>query len=251
MLPLHVLSMQVYVCERPEHADAVLALRSKLKSNTALRAVAKDAGVPIYAIKTSSASNLVRAFRTLLGVDPAAGGVFSKSADLADNDLLGGNSGSASARRGSVLNLGGSDGSSSDDWDSDGEGVDEGESNDLTPDGDKSTLKSTPASGGVHPYKSSDEADALEEARLAIEHFVIPLLQPVELLPRTDAVRDSQAQLLKRYNLDWEVVGEGVHARLRVLPKGGNKGVKGGKGDVVEAEETSDLVDADSSKSAL
>ncbi|KAF6260855.1 hypothetical protein COO60DRAFT_1294161 [Scenedesmus sp. NREL 46B-D3] len=64
---------QVYLSPRPSEADAVLAIRSRLKTNAALRATAREAGVPVYAIKSSSSSNLVRAFRTLLGLEPSAG----------------------------------------------------------------------------------------------------------------------------------------------------------------------------------
>lgn len=34
--------------------------------------------MPIYAVKTSSPSNLLRALRTLLGIDPSAGGTFAR-----------------------------------------------------------------------------------------------------------------------------------------------------------------------------
>lgn len=46
-----------------------------------MRQAAKDAGVPIYAVKTSSPSNLLRALRTLLGIDPSAGGTFARRQD--------------------------------------------------------------------------------------------------------------------------------------------------------------------------
>jgi hypothetical protein len=66
---------QVYMAPRPAEADAVLAVRSKLRANTNLRQAARQAGVPVYAIKSASSSNLVRAFKTLLGQEPSAGGV--------------------------------------------------------------------------------------------------------------------------------------------------------------------------------
>jgi hypothetical protein len=42
-----------------------------------LRQAARDRGIPIYAIKNSTVSSLVRAFRTLMGIDPAAGSGFA------------------------------------------------------------------------------------------------------------------------------------------------------------------------------
>ena len=41
---------------------------------------------------------------------------------------------------------------------------------------------------------AEDEADALEETRLAIEHIVIPRNEPVELLPRVPAVLQLQVR---------------------------------------------------------
>ena len=41
-----------------------------------MKKAAKDAGVPILAVKSSSPSNLLRALRTVLGIEPSAGGTF-------------------------------------------------------------------------------------------------------------------------------------------------------------------------------
>ena len=41
-----------------------------------VRQAARDAGVPIFVVKTAAPSNLTRALRTLLGFDPSAGGTF-------------------------------------------------------------------------------------------------------------------------------------------------------------------------------
>ena len=51
---------------------------SGLSQGSWVRQAARDAGVPIYAVKTSSPSNLLRALRTLLGIDPSAGGTFAR-----------------------------------------------------------------------------------------------------------------------------------------------------------------------------
>lgn len=63
------------------------------------------------------------------------------------------------------------------------------------------------------------EDEALEEARQAVEQIVVPLNSAVELLPRTAAVMVAQAELLLRYKLGYEMVGEGEKARLRILPR--------------------------------
>eukprot|EP00887_Chlorella_sp_A99_P005684 scaffold1.g5684.t1 len=67
----------------------------------------------------------------------------------------------------------------------------------------------------------ANEADALEEARLAAEQIVVPNEQPVELLPRAAALVELQAQMVQqRYRLPVEVVGAEGSRRLRVLPPG-------------------------------
>jgi hypothetical protein len=65
-----------------------------------------------------------------------------------------------------------------------------------------------------------EEEEALEEARLAAEQIVMPLQQPVELLPRSDLVRKAQMAMCGRYQLGGEVVGTGTEARVRILPAG-------------------------------
>ncbi len=39
-----------------------------------VRTVAKQDGIPVYALKSSGKANLVKGLRTLLGIDPSAGG---------------------------------------------------------------------------------------------------------------------------------------------------------------------------------
>ncbi|XP_058095690.1 protein SEEDLING PLASTID DEVELOPMENT 1 isoform X2 [Magnolia sinica] len=65
---------------------------------------------------------------------------------------------------------------------------------------------------------SSEKIDALEEARLAIEQIVIPKGEPVELLPRSPAIRSLQMDLAKKYQLQSEKVGEEPDARVCILP---------------------------------
>lgn len=69
------------------------------------------------------------------------------------------------------------------------------------------------------PLRRLDDAHAaLEECRLAVEQVVLPLGQPVELLPRSERVRQMQAELIARYHLRSAVFGRGPQQRLRVFP---------------------------------
>lgn len=63
-----------------------------------------------------------------------------------------------------------------------------------------------------------DEIEALEEARLAVEEIVIPLGQPVELLPRSPKVRKMQHELAEHYRLRSDSFGEEPNRRLRIYP---------------------------------
>ncbi len=63
-----------------------------------------------------------------------------------------------------------------------------------------------------------DAHAALEECRLAVEQVVLAQGQPVELLPRSAAVRQQQVELAARYRLRTAVFGHGEQQRLRVFP---------------------------------
>jgi stage III sporulation protein SpoIIIAA len=65
---------------------------------------------------------------------------------------------------------------------------------------------------------SDDNVEALEEARLAVEQIVIPHHQPVELLPRSSAVRKLQHELIEHYRLKSASFGEDPNRRLRIFP---------------------------------
>jgi hypothetical protein len=64
-----------------------------------------------------------------------------------------------------------------------------------------------------------EAAEALEEARLAVERIVIPHSTPVELLPRPPHIRAAQEALVASYRLTSAVAGAGPAARLRILPE--------------------------------
>ncbi|AFY28946.1 AAA family ATPase [Cyanobium gracile] len=76
------------------------------------------------------------------------------------------------------------------------------------------------ADGGetAAPARLDDAHAALEECRLAVEQVVLPEGRPVELLPRSEAVRALQAELVHHYRLRSAVFGRGLQQRLRVFP---------------------------------
>jgi hypothetical protein len=189
----------------------VLALRSKLKGNAGLRGAAREAGVPIYAIKSSSSANLVRAFRTLLGQDPVAGGDYLTAASAA---LAAAGAGAGAARGEGVGGQGSSSGADS--------GGEEGSEDEGQQWGGPAAAAAAAASPtGRIPtgqHGGGEAGEALEEAQLALESLVLPLGQPVELLPRGEGVRQQQAALAGRYGCSVEAVGGGEDMRLRLLP---------------------------------
>jgi len=75
---------------------------------------------------------------------------------------------------------------------------------------------SVTSAGGVTGL--DDAHAALEECRLAVEQVVLPQGRPVELLPRSEPVRQMQAELVNHYRLRSAVFGRGQQQRLRVFP---------------------------------
>ena len=76
----------------------------------------------------------------------------------------------------------------------------------------------TTAQAPEPPQALDDGHAALEECRLAVERVVLPQGRPVELLPRSERVRQMQAELVGRYRLRCAVFGQGNKQRLRVFP---------------------------------
>ncbi|XP_012575310.1 protein SEEDLING PLASTID DEVELOPMENT 1 isoform X3 [Cicer arietinum] len=73
--------------------------------------------------------------------------------------------------------------------------------------------------GSIDKIKDSEKADALEEARMAIEHVVIPKGEPVDLLPRSYQVVSLQLDLVRSYQLEARrISGESDVYHLRILP---------------------------------
>ena len=87
------------------------------------------------------------------------------------------------------------------------------------PAGASSSSSGVAAVGAEPPAAQLEDAHgALEECRLAVERVVLPEGRPVELLPRSDRVREMQAELVSRYRLRSAVFGRGNQQRLRVFP---------------------------------
>lgn len=91
--------------------------------------------------------------------------------------------------------------------------------------------------------RSSEETDALEEARLAIEQVVIPKGESVQLLPRPSSIISSQVDLIESFKLKWEVIGQDPNAYLKILPQFADTE----DATVVEQETATGLTDSDSS----
>jgi len=87
------------------------------------------------------------------------------------------------------------------------------------PAGASSSPSGVAAVGAEPPAAQLEDAHgALEECRLAVERVVLPEGRPVELLPRSERVREMQAELVSRYRLRSAVFGRGNQQRLRVFP---------------------------------
>lgn len=70
----------------------------------------------------------------------------------------------------------------------------------------------------THSNSDTDEIEALEEARLAVEQIVIPKGQPVELLPRSARIRKMQHELAEHYRLKSLSFGDEPNRRIRIYP---------------------------------
>lgn len=174
------LGARLALAARVQEADAVLVLRDHLKSSGWVRGAAKAAGVPVFALRGGEPPEVAQALRALLGAD-------------------------GPSRRGRAPPAGRGSGNSSGGLEVFG-----------VPGGSFLGARARGAGAGG---SAAEEADALEEARLAIESLVLANNQPVELLPRSTALIELQRQLAwQRYRLPVEVVGAADCRRLRVLP---------------------------------
>ncbi len=66
---IRVLNLPIILTKDIDNADAVLALRSHIKSHTKLKPIARSRHLPIYTIKASTIPQITRALRRLLEMD--------------------------------------------------------------------------------------------------------------------------------------------------------------------------------------
>ena len=70
---------QVCIVDLLEDATVVIAPKAQVKSSTWLRHAARARGMPIYAVRTDSSSQIVRALQAILGLSGASDGMRSSS----------------------------------------------------------------------------------------------------------------------------------------------------------------------------
>ncbi|KAK9845213.1 hypothetical protein WJX81_000262 [Elliptochloris bilobata] len=183
------LSNAVALTRQMHECDAVMALRERLRAPGAewVRDSARATGVPIFSLRTTSDATLVKALRTLAGVDPSA-------LTLGDPAAAAGADPGGGRRRPAALRA----------------------------QDDVARLGSGAGAGSyVSQARAGDRGAALEEARLAVERLVLPGGEAAELLPRAPGVLLCQEELVRSYGLTSETVGGGASARLRILPPHG------------------------------
>lgn len=175
----------------------------------------------MYAIKSAGRANLVRALRTLLGLEPSAGALFS-GPQSDDSRQQRADTGVVSRVRSWLTSL------VLDLWVL---------CSRLLTCHEHANITATPfheRAMSAHNWDSrslqavaENTAEALEEARLAVEEIVLTRQQATELLPRTPAVIEQQVALVAgQYGLGVEVAGTEPNLRLRILPA--NMRVAGG-----------------------
>jgi len=174
-----------------EQADALLALRGELGRDPSLRRQAQALGLPILVIKSDSLHQLQRAMERLL---ERRGSLATPLRPLPLPEIA--SDPRALSRFGSPQRFDPAVAEPA-------EASRPGEDSHEDPDPER---------------RLEDAHAALEECRLAVEQVVLPLGQPVELLPRSEEVRRMQAELIARYRLRSAVFGRGLQQRLRVFP---------------------------------
>ncbi|CAG9460286.1 unnamed protein product [Pedinophyceae sp. YPF-701] len=228
-------------------ADAVLALRSRLKASGWLKRAAKSAGVPIYAVKSSSQSNLQKAVRILLGMDPSAGGQFQQARARAARAARASTDEGDAATAATEGSLDGWYSSADEELTASAGNGDAA----VAAAADAAVAAAGGAAAGVPGAgrRSGEEiwaqitgkpkgfgrppravVEALAEVTAAVEKLGAAdpgqAASGIELLARSADVLRVQAALVHECGLSCERLGEGTDARLRVLPaaSGGTPG---------------------------
>ena len=173
-------------------ASCHLLTRPKLHAQGSwVRQAARDAGVPIFVVKTAAPSNLTRALRTLLGFDPSAGGTFagwrernsqfgssapgmSHTAELPDAEYPAAVSSNVTSRVSMQIKCA-----------KDPASVMPRAAHTAGPEHKRC----------VHQAVAENETEAMDEARLAVQQIVLARQQPSELLPRAPPIIALQVSL--------------------------------------------------------
>jgi len=199
--------MRLCLAPRLDAADVVLALRARAKESPRLRDAARDAGVPVYAVKTGSTAALQRALRALLGLDPSAGGITfarRKSLSEAAAEVNSSNLTSSSPTSVSAVDVAAAASPSSSTSASSEE--DDDDNNGVGYDGE-GAISLSAAGAAAAAAASARTAAFVAEARGAVEGVVLPSRQPCELRPAPESARNAQLALAASYGLRAEVVG--------------------------------------------
>ncbi|KAK9863911.1 hypothetical protein WJX84_011872 [Apatococcus fuscideae] len=219
----------VHLTGRLQDADAVLAPRSKLKQHSWIKDAAKAAGVPLYTIKTTSPQNLVRGLRTVVGLDPSPGSMFP--ARFGDAESCAADSGVNGFAF--PVEPPASDPEAVDGWEgTNSSGASSSKSRAGPNAADAAPPTSSNAAAGL-PHDAisgrgmqdmmassgayADQDEAMQEVQSIIERVVVPLQQPVELLPRAADIIELQVAVVKSYQLGFQLVGNGLNTRIRIL----------------------------------
>ncbi|CAK0785286.1 hypothetical protein CVIRNUC_008492 [Coccomyxa viridis] len=172
----------VLLTDRLQDADAVLTTRDRLKGgDDALIMAARAAGQPIFSMKTSSQASMVKALRSLAGIDPSPLSLRDASA-VVDADPSNGRHAPLRSEDEIARLIG--------------------------------------RSNIVSKTNAKKRSAALEEVRAAVEELVLAGGHAAELLPRSPDVMQAQEELVRSYNLPFEIVGTKAETRIRILPKG-------------------------------
>lgn len=169
-----------------------------------------------------------------MGQEPSAGGMLGGGGGGLAGEGEGAAAAAAAAAGGTSIDLGGSRSSGDETDGEDGEELAAAAAEAAVT---AAVTGASPGKVGGAARALQQEEDGLEEARLAAEQIVMPLQQPVELLPQPEFVRKAQAALCERYGLAWEVVGSKTEARLRVSPKAAVAGAGAGEAAANTREE--------------
>ena len=173
-----------------EEAAAVLAVKSQVKGATWLRHAARVRGMPIYALKVEGIPQLARALQAMLGLTLGSPGASEGEAEYRAGSASDSGRGvskmaaatAAVARGGGLGGAGGETARRS--------------SGDSFAEMGVSTAPAAVSTVTASSFTPAEEADALEEVRMAVEQLVIPHQEAVELLPRDGRLMALQAELI-------------------------------------------------------